>query len=156
MPDDQVISQDDAGGEPGQPATPHEATADHASDGEDSGSSSVLSSDQGAACEEPQDNDLFGESDDDEDNQAPLMGPLKLQVMTVSAEQTLAYELSMSSERNAATRPPEEGRVTFRSVTLAELYVGREIDALTAALQGIEWVVVGERFADEVAKARSE
>ena len=60
----------------------------------------------------------------------------------------------MHDHENEKTSPPDGEHVTFRSVTLAELYVGAEIDALAAALQKATWVNTDEQFAEEIATAR--
>jgi hypothetical protein len=49
---------------------------------------------------------------------------------------------------------PHGQRVTFRSVTLAKICMGQEIDALSTALEGTEWVEVNEQFAAGIVAAR--
>ncbi len=60
----------------------------------------------------------------------------------------------MHAQENERTSRPGGEHVTFRSVTLAELYVGAEIDALAAALQKTTWVNTNEQFAEEIGTAR--
>ena len=70
------------------------------------------------------------------------------------AERMLARYTAMHEQSNRESSPPDGEHVTFRAVTLAEVYIGQEIDGLSAALQRSEWFNVGEQFADEIAKAR--
>ena len=44
--------------------------------------------------------------------------------------------------------------MTFRSVTIAKVYIGREADALTGFLDAIEWTGFGKSIAKEIADAR--
>ncbi len=69
-------------------------------------------------------------------------------------KQRFAQLQAMLDQENEKTSPPDGEHITFRSVTLAELYVGAEIDALAAALQKATWVNTDERFAEEIATAR--
>ena len=69
-------------------------------------------------------------------------------------KQRFAQLQAMHDHENEKTSPPDGEHVTFRSVTLAELYVGAEIDALAAALQKATWVNTDEQFAEEIATAR--
>jgi hypothetical protein len=57
-------------------------------------------------------------------------------------------------QRNAQTAPPGGERVTFRSVTLAEVYYARQADQLTERLRAIRWVGADERYAEQVVIAR--
>jgi hypothetical protein len=70
------------------------------------------------------------------------------------AEEMLAPERPRDAVRNKETRPPDGESVTFRSITVAEVYVGREADSLAAALESVEWVNFDEPISDEIAVAR--
>jgi hypothetical protein len=59
-------------------------------------------------------------------------------------------------ERNAGTAPPDGERVTFRSITLAEVYYAHQADQLTEKLSGIRWTGTREQFTAQVAKARQD
>lgn len=59
-------------------------------------------------------------------------------------------------ERNAETAPPDGERVTFRSVTLAEVYYAHQADQLTEKLHATRCAVTGEQFAEQIAKARKD
>lgn len=65
-----------------------------------------------------------------------------------------ALQRSGDPQSNKETRPPDGETVTLRSVTLADVYIGREADALASALGAIEWVNVGAIIADNIAEAR--
>ena len=64
------------------------------------------------------------------------------------------FELARDTQRNIETRPPDDEAVTLRSMTLAEVYIGRQADSLTAALREIEWVDCVGTIADEIDEAR--
>lgn len=155
MPDDGVTSQDDAGSEPEEAPVPAEEPAGEVPES-DAAALEVPSPDEASAAEEPQDNEPPGEPGPDEANPAPAASPRKLPDISAEAfaEQMLARHRSMDPQRNTVTRPPGGERVTFRSITLAEVYVGRQADALAETLRATEWVNVDEQFADEIAKAR--
>jgi hypothetical protein len=57
-------------------------------------------------------------------------------------------------QRNADTAPPDGERVTFRSVTLAEVYYAHQADQLTEMLRTIRWAGTDEQFAEQIAIAR--
>lgn len=57
-------------------------------------------------------------------------------------------------QRNADTAPPDGERVTFRSVTLAEVYYAHQADQLTEKLRTIRWAGTDEQFAEQIAIAR--
>ena len=157
MPDDGATSQDDAGVEPGQLPIPPEATVGQVSaDDEGSASSSALPPGQTPRPEEPQEGEASGEPDVSEESSASATGEHKLPDMSPAgvAEQMLGLERARDAQRNTETHPPDGEIVTFRSVTVAEVYVGREADSLMAALDAIEWINFDEPIAEEIAKAR--
>ena len=57
-------------------------------------------------------------------------------------------------QRNAETAPPDGERVTFRSVTLAEMYYAHQADQLTEKLRTIRWTDIDEPLAEQIAIAR--
>ena len=69
-------------------------------------------------------------------------------------EQLLALERQRDPQGNIDTRPPVGEAITFRSVTLAEIYVGQAADALMTALGAIEWANFGRPIVDDIAEAR--
>jgi hypothetical protein len=69
-------------------------------------------------------------------------------------EQKLADELTIKSKRNKETRPPDGETLIFRSITMAEVYVGSEIDSLTSFLKEVEWVEPAGQVANYIADAR--
>jgi hypothetical protein len=66
----------------------------------------------------------------------------------------LALERTRDSQANRETRPPDAETVTFRSVTMVEIYSEREIDSLTKALDAIEFVNLDARLSSSIARAR--
>lgn len=69
-------------------------------------------------------------------------------------KQRFAQLQAMHDQENENTSPPDGEHVRFWSVTLAELYVGAEIDALATTLQKATWVNTDEQFAEAIATAR--
>lgn len=69
-------------------------------------------------------------------------------------ERLLAPERQRDRQGNIDTRPPAGEAITFRSVTLAEVYVGPAADALTTALGAIEWANFRRPIVDDIAEAR--
>lgn len=49
---------------------------------------------------------------------------------------------------------PDDEIITFRSVTLAEVYIGQAADSLTTALGTIEWANFRRPIMDDIAEAR--
>jgi hypothetical protein len=158
VPDDGATSQDDAGDEPGQLPTPSEATADHQVSADNEGSPSSSQPSQTSGPEELQEGEPAGQPDVSEESPASIPGERGLPDMSPEAvaEQMLALERSRDAQRNTETRPPDSETVTFRSVTVAEVYVGREADNLTAALGAIEWINFDEPIAEKIAEARKD
>lgn len=64
------------------------------------------------------------------------------------------FARARDAQRNRETRPPDGEAVTFRSITLAEVYVGRQCDSLTATLREIEWVNSDGAIAENIQEAR--
>lgn len=107
------------------------------------------------AIEPPRDGEPPSSSGADEEHQTT---DTKVHVLPedppTQIKQRFAQLQAMHDHENEKTSPPDGEHVTFRSVTLAELYVGAEIDALAAALQKATWVNTDEQFAEEIATAR--
>jgi hypothetical protein len=59
-------------------------------------------------------------------------------------ERMLALERARDAKANVDTRPPNDEIVTFRSVTIAEVYLGKAADSLMIALGKIEFVNLDE------------
>lgn len=72
------------------------------------------------------------------------------------ANRMLAHQRALDPEDNTRTRPTDGEHVTFRSLTLADVYIGPQADALTETFRSIKWIHVDEPFANEIAKARQE
>lgn len=70
------------------------------------------------------------------------------------ADQLLGLQRTRDAQRNRETRPPENEAVTFRSVTVAEIYTGQAIDSLTTRLAKINWVNLDVPIVDEITEAR--
>jgi hypothetical protein len=68
--------------------------------------------------------------------------------------QLLALERQRDRQGNIDTRPPAREAIAFRSVTLAEVYVGQAADALTTTLGAIEWANFRRPIVDDIAQAR--
>ena len=69
-------------------------------------------------------------------------------------ERLLALQRPRDAGDNLITRPPADEVITFWSVSVAELYIGPEIDSLTKALSGINWSSSDRNVPDEIEKAR--
>jgi hypothetical protein len=69
-------------------------------------------------------------------------------------ERLLELQRRRDATNNLETRPPAGEVVTFRSVTVAEIYVGQNIDSLTKALGALEWSDSDEPITDSIAEAR--
>ena len=69
-------------------------------------------------------------------------------------EGMLTLERRRDAEANTDTSPPVDEAVSFRSVTVAEIYAGQAIDSLTSALAAIEWTNFDEPVLDQIAEAR--
>ena len=69
-------------------------------------------------------------------------------------EPMLALERRRDAKANVDTRPPVGETVTFRSVTVAEIYAGQAVGSLTTALAAIEWTNFDEPVLDRIAGAR--
>ncbi len=70
-------------------------------------------------------------------------------------ERQFALQRERDEGDNATTRPPPGEAVTCRSVTVAEVYVGQQIDRLTDALAKIKWADPGEGIVEKIAEARN-
>lgn len=166
VPEGEAASQDDADSKFGEVPPSAEQPVDKLLDlPESSTTTATESSDQATDSEEQQEGKLTtgastgnespstSGADQDQSTSAPKMHTLP-EDPEAFAMQMLARHSSMDDQRNKETSPPDDEHVTFRAVTLAELYVGREIDALMAALQAPEWVNTNGQFAAEMAGAR--
>jgi hypothetical protein len=168
VPDEEATSQEDADSKSEEVPPSAEQPADKLLDlPEGSTTPATESSDQAPDSEEQQEgkpstdastgNDppKASGADQEQSTSAPKTHTLPKDPEAL-AKQQLAQQSSMDDQRNKETNPPDDEHVTFRAVTLAELYIGREIDALMAALRAPEWVNTNGRFADEMAEARQE
>jgi hypothetical protein len=155
VPDDGVTGQGDAGDESEQVPAATESSADEEPAGGDF-ASAAPSSGEPLVPEKPQDSEPTRDSPaagEDPDSAPDTRKPLKTGAEVI-AEFQLSLHTAMHDERNREARPPDDEHVAFRSVTLAEVYIGPEIDRLSTALQETEWINEDEPFADEIAKAR--
>ena len=66
----------------------------------------------------------------------------------------MALERARDAQGNLDSRPPEDETITFRSVTVAEIYLGQAADSLVTALDAIEWVNFEEPLLGRIAEAR--
>lgn len=140
VPNDGVTSQDDADDEiPG--------------DDTDTGSASLPSQ---AAGSEDSEEEPSGEPDEGRESPAstgeeyvlPSVSPEQI------SEQMLVLERRRDAQRNRETRPPDGETVTLRSITVAEVYVGQEVDLLATSFREIDWMNFDESIADEITKGR--
>jgi hypothetical protein len=69
-------------------------------------------------------------------------------------EHLLALERARDPQGNEKTRPPDDEVVTFRSMTVVEMYAGQAIDALKDALATIEWVNLDTPIVDRIVVAQ--
>jgi hypothetical protein len=152
--DDEVPSQDDAGNEPEKEPEP---AAESAAEAPKAGWIGRFRRRRrvASAIEAPRDEEPPSPSGGDEEHQTadPKVHVLPEDPPT-HVKQQFAQLQAMHDQENEKTSPPDGEHVTFRSVTLAELYVGAEIDALAAALQKATWVNTDEQFTEEIATAR--
>jgi hypothetical protein len=69
-------------------------------------------------------------------------------------ERLLALQRQRDAQDNLGTRPVAGEVVAFRSVSVAEVFVGHQIDSLTNALAAIDWFDSDEPIVDRIAEAR--
>lgn len=156
MSDNRETSEEGADVEHGQP-TPPAATSDELpADDEDAVGPPVSLSPQVSDAGESPEAEPADEVDASEAESTPAADDHKPSETKAeySIEEMLALEQENDPQRNTETRPPAGETVTFRSVTTAEVYVGREADSLAAALGKLEWVNQDELIADNIAEAR--
>lgn len=66
----------------------------------------------------------------------------------------LAFERARDSEANKETRPPDDETITFRSVTIVEIYSDQAVDSLTTAIGEMHFVNLDEPLASLIEEAR--
>jgi hypothetical protein len=66
-------------------------------------------------------------------------------------ERWLALERPKDAQANIDTRPPDDEAVTFRSVTVAEIYVGQTVRSFMTAFSAIDWIRFDGTFLDDIA-----
>jgi hypothetical protein len=160
MPNDKPATEDDSMGSDeqrsAQPAKPGETPVDteHSTS---SPESSAPASSNGEVSPESAERDkpdaesestAQKESDHDETESKPRTWSDDF------GEGMLALERPRDAEANIDTSPPVGEAVSFRSVTVAEIYAGQAIDSLTSALAAIEWTNFDEPLLDQIAEAR--
>ena len=160
MPNDEPATEDDSMGSEeqrsAQPAKPGETPVDteHSTS---SPESSAPASSNGEVSPESAEKDkpdaesestAQKESDHDETDSKPRTWSDDF------GEGMLALERRRDAEANIDTLPPVGEAVSFRSVTVAEIYAGQAIDSLTSALAAIEWTNFDEPLLDQIAEAR--
>jgi hypothetical protein len=69
-------------------------------------------------------------------------------------ERMLALERARDAQANIDTRPPDDEAVTFRSVTVAEIYAGQAVGSLTTAIAEIDWINSYEPILDRITEAQ--
>ena len=156
MSDNRETSEEGADVEHGQP-TPPAATSDELpADDEDAVGPPVSLSPQVSDAGESPEAEPADEVDASEAESTSAADDHKPSETKAeySIEEMLALEQENDPQRNTETRPPAGETVTFRSVTTAEVYIGREADSLAAALGKLEWVNQDELIADNIAEAR--
>jgi hypothetical protein len=165
VPDDQRASDEDATAGPGQSPSPG-ATADEATvacegTGVEGGAqtsapqSGETSSSRGAPGEEASAEPDGGEgaaaaTEQREHPKLPAVGSPNFD------EHMRAFAHARDAEDNVRTRPPNDETVTFRSITLAEVYIGKQADSLATALRAIEWVDFPRKIAEDITQARKD
>jgi hypothetical protein len=164
VPDDQRASDEDATPESGQPPSSPEAAADEATafgegaDVEDSAQTAASQSGGTSSSEASQGDETSAEPDgvtaaateQRERPRLPTVGPLNFD------EHMRAFARARDAEDNVRTRPPDDETVTFRSITLAEVYIGRQADVLATTLREVEWVNSPRKVAEGITQARTD
>lgn len=146
-------SQDDDGDESARPARPPETSADQIPDDDEDHAPPSVQSETVA----PDDLEE-AEPGTTEESAAPTSQEHAPHDTAQDAfdDSMLTLERGRDAQRNIETRPPGGEIVTFRSITIAEAYIGREADSLGTALGAIAWIKPSQPTADEMVEARGE
>lgn len=73
-----------------------------------------------------------------------------------SENTALELQRSKDAQENIDTRPPDGETVTFRSVTVADIYAGQAADSLVTALAAIDWNYSDESVGYKITEARKD
>ena len=160
MPGDRGTDEDGTDEEPGQPPTPPEVTVDQGPGDQDGVHSPALSGETVYSAASAGDV-AAAESDGGEGKAAAATKPPKLpELPAVDSpdfdKRMREFAIARDARGNAETRPPDDETVTYRSITLAEVYVGRQADSLATALDAITWVDFPRKVAEEITEARKD
>lgn len=71
-----------------------------------------------------------------------------------SGDHLLELERARDAQNNANTRLPDGEAITFRSMTVVEMYAGQAVDQLVAGLEAMEWVNTDEPVVDRIREAQ--
>ena len=71
-----------------------------------------------------------------------------------SGERLLALERARDPQGNEKTRPPDDEVVTFRSMTVVEMYAGQASDSMKGGLATIEWRNCDPPIVDRIVEAQ--
>jgi hypothetical protein len=173
MPDDPPTQDDDSMGseeqQSAQPAMPGEAPADAEHIASPPESATPASSNGDVRPESAKKDELNAESEStaqkesgqpETDSESRTWSDDVVEVLESQTwshdggERLLALERPNDAQANIDTRPPDDEAVTFRSVTVAEIYVGQTVRSFMAALSAIDWIDFGLAFLDEIAAAQ--
>ena len=66
----------------------------------------------------------------------------------------LELERARDAQNNATTRLPDGEAITFRSMTVVEMYAGQAVEQLVAGLEGLDWVNTDEPVVDRIRDAQ--
>lgn len=101
-----------------------------------------LASNQGPEASE----DLTGDKENTSASETSAPGDLDIAIFAV--------ERARDAKANQQTQPPEDECVTFRSVTIVEMYAGQTVSSLTAALSAMKWMDTEYLVADRIIRAQ--
>ncbi len=71
-----------------------------------------------------------------------------------SGDHLLELERARDAQNNANTRLPDGEAITFRSMTVVEMYAGQAVDQLIAGLDAMQWVNTDEPVVNRIREAQ--
>jgi hypothetical protein len=71
-----------------------------------------------------------------------------------SGDHLLELERARDMQNNANTRRPDGEVITFRSMTIVEMYAGQAVDQLVVGLEAMEWLNTDEPVVDRIREAQ--
>jgi hypothetical protein len=165
VPDDQWARDEDAAPESGQSpsleAAADETTVADEETGDEADAQISASQPGETSNSETSQGDEASAESDGEDGAAATTEQRELpQLPAVGSpgfdEHMRAFAYARDAQDNVRTRPPDDETVTFRSITLTEVYIGKKADALATALKAIKWVDFPRKIAEGISEARKD